>query len=75
VLAQKRGEFAERFDQTHSVERAVRVGSVGQIIKPRSLRPFLIDAVQRGMRRMGQPVGVGTGERDGHTRVAQSTAR
>jgi acetyl-CoA carboxylase carboxyltransferase component len=74
VLAQKRGEFAERFDQTHSVERAVRVGSVSQIIEPRSLRPFLIDAVQRGMRRMGQPVDVDTGESDGHARVAQSTA-
>ena len=34
VLAQKRGAFAERFDQIHSVERAVKVGSVSTIISP-----------------------------------------
>ncbi len=49
VLAQKRGEFADRFDAVHSVERAVRVGSVSRIITPDSLRPFLIEAVERGM--------------------------
>ncbi len=51
VLAQKRGEFAERFDRVHSVERAVEVGSVHSIIKASELRPYLIDAVQRGMER------------------------
>jgi acetyl-CoA carboxylase carboxyltransferase component len=55
VLAQKRGEFAERFDAVHSVERAVRVGSISQIIAPTSLRSFLIEAVQRGMRRAVDP--------------------
>ena len=54
VLAQKRGEFAERFDAVHSVERAVLVGSVSQIIAPASLRPFLIDAVERGMRQAAE---------------------
>ncbi len=49
VVAQKRGEFAERFDQVHSVERAVHVGSVSRIIRPSSLRPFLIQAVRRGI--------------------------
>jgi acetyl/propionyl-CoA carboxylase alpha subunit/acetyl-CoA carboxylase carboxyltransferase component len=49
VLAQKRGQFAERFDQVHSVERAVEVGSVRSIINAQTLRPFLIEAVQRGM--------------------------
>ena len=51
VLAQKRGEFADRFDAIHSVERAVEVGSVSRIIKPGSTRAFLIEAVERGMRR------------------------
>ena len=49
VLAQKRGEFAERFDHVHSVERAVQMGSVSRIVKASALRPFLIEAVQRGM--------------------------
>jgi acetyl-CoA carboxylase carboxyltransferase component len=51
VLAQKRKEFADRFDATHSVERAVRMGSVSSIVEPARLRPFLIEAVERGMRR------------------------
>ena len=51
VLAQKRGEFAAQFDAAHSVERAVRMGSVSRIVAPASLRLFLIDAVERGMRR------------------------
>jgi len=51
VLAQKRGEFAERFDAVHSIERAVQVGSVTSIVAPAQLRRFLIDAVQRGMKR------------------------
>ncbi len=56
VLACKRGEFAAQFDAVHSVERAVRMGSVGRTVAPSSLRPFLIEAVERGMRRvLGQP--------------------
>ena len=51
VLAQKRGEFAERFDAVHSVERAVEVGSVSRIISLDSMRGFLIEAVERGMER------------------------
>ena len=51
VLAEKRGEFAAKFDAAHSVERAVRMGSVSRIVAPASLRPYLIDAVERGMRR------------------------
>src|SRR5581483_10585207 len=50
VLAQKRGEFAERFDTVHSVERAVQVGSVRRIIALPALRRELIAAVERGMR-------------------------
>jgi acetyl-CoA carboxylase carboxyltransferase component len=51
VLAEKRGEFAAHFDAVHDVERAVRMGSVSRIVAAASLRPFLIDAVERGMRR------------------------
>ena len=71
VLAEKRGEFAAEFDAAHSVERAVRVGSVRRIIAPETLRPYLIDAVERGMRdakdRSGSP--------DGHGELASPLAR
>jgi acetyl-CoA carboxylase carboxyltransferase component/biotin carboxyl carrier protein len=55
VLAEKRREFAERFDQTHSIERAVRVGSVNSVVELPSLRAHLIDAVERGIRRADPP--------------------
>jgi hypothetical protein len=45
------GELAARFDSIHSVERAREMGSVREIIPSAEMRPFLIDAVQRGMRR------------------------
>jgi acetyl-CoA carboxylase carboxyltransferase component len=51
VRAEKMGEFAARFDAAHSVERAVRVGSVDSIVEPAALRAFLIEAVERGVRR------------------------
>ena len=48
---EKLGELAAEFDRVHSVERALAMGSVSRIIPPASLRPYLIDAVERGMRR------------------------
>ena len=51
VRNQKLGEVAEEFDRVHSVERAKRVGSVHEIIPPERLRPYLIEAVERGIRR------------------------
>jgi len=51
VLAQKQREFAERFDGVHSVERAVRMGSINAIVEPSSLRRSLIEAVERGISR------------------------
>jgi purine nucleoside permease len=51
VLSEKRGELAAEFDATHSVERAVRVGSVHSLIEPGALRPYLVDAVERGIER------------------------
>jgi acetyl/propionyl-CoA carboxylase alpha subunit/acetyl-CoA carboxylase carboxyltransferase component len=55
VRAEKLGQFAAEFDAIHSIERAVEVGSVERIIRASDLRPYLIDAVERGMRRtLGQ---------------------
>jgi acetyl/propionyl-CoA carboxylase alpha subunit/acetyl-CoA carboxylase carboxyltransferase component len=51
VRSEKLGEFASEFDSIHSIERAVEVGSVERIVAPSHLRPYLIDAVERGMRR------------------------
>jgi acetyl-CoA carboxylase carboxyltransferase component len=67
VRAEKMGEFAARFDAAHSVERAVRMGSVSAIVDPAALRPFLIEAVERGMRRTEAQ------ESDGH-RLAHPVA-
>ena len=49
--ADKLGEMADEFDRVHSIERARGVGSVDAIVPAARLRPYLIDAVQRGMRR------------------------
>ena len=49
VRSEKLGEVAAEFDGVHSVQRALAVGSVDRIIPARELRPYLIDAVQRGM--------------------------
>jgi hypothetical protein len=51
VRSEKLGELAAEFDAIHSVERAVEVGSVDRIVPASELRPVLIDAVERGMRR------------------------
>jgi acetyl-CoA carboxylase carboxyltransferase component len=49
VRAEKVGELAFEFDHEHSVHRALRVGSLHRILPPRDLRPYLVDAVERGM--------------------------
>ncbi len=51
VRAEKVGEMAEEFDREHSVQRALRVGSLHKIIPARTLRPYLIDALERGVAR------------------------
>ena len=48
---EKLGEVAAEFDSVHTVQRAQRMGSVHRIISARTLRPYLIDAVDRGMQR------------------------
>ena len=50
VRSQKLGEVADQFDAVHSVRRAQRVGSVDRIIPVARMRPYLIDAVERGIR-------------------------
>ena len=65
VRSRKLGEFAAEFDALHSIERAVEVGSVERIVNPRDLRPYLIDAVQRGMRRTLDGLSAGNGHRGG----------
>ena len=52
VHAEKQGELAAEFDSVHSVERAVEMGSVSSIIPPAELRPYLIEAIERGMQRI-----------------------
>ncbi|MGM0818442.1 MAG: hypothetical protein ACQETV_03520, partial [Actinomycetota bacterium] len=51
VRAERIGEVAAEFDAVHSIERAKEVGSVHAIIPPGALRPYLIDAVTRGIAR------------------------
>jgi acetyl/propionyl-CoA carboxylase alpha subunit/acetyl-CoA carboxylase carboxyltransferase component len=51
VHAEKLGQVADEFDRVHSIERAHQVGSVQAIVPPARLRPYLIDAVRRGMQR------------------------
>jgi acetyl-CoA carboxylase carboxyltransferase component len=49
VRSEKLGEVADEFDHVHSVQRAQRVGSVHHILPPVRLRPYLIEAIERGM--------------------------
>jgi acetyl-CoA carboxylase carboxyltransferase component len=51
VRSEKLGEVAAEFDQVHSVERALEVGSVRILIPAARLRPALIEAVERGIGR------------------------
>ncbi len=51
VRSVKLGEVADEFEQIHNIERALAVGSVHKIIPARELRPYLIGAVERGLRR------------------------
>jgi acetyl-CoA carboxylase carboxyltransferase component len=49
VRSEKLGDVAGEFDGVHTVQRAQRVGSVHRIIPAASLRPYLVDAVERGI--------------------------
>ncbi len=49
VRSEKLGEVAAEFDGIHSIDRAVKVGSVDAVINARELRPRLVEAVERGL--------------------------
>jgi acetyl/propionyl-CoA carboxylase alpha subunit/acetyl-CoA carboxylase carboxyltransferase component len=51
VRSEKMGELAAKFDAIHSIQRAVAVGSVTGIVAAESLRPYLVEAIERGMRK------------------------
>ena len=51
VRSDKLGEVAAEFEAVHTVERALRVGSVHAIIPAAELRPRIAEAVERGMAR------------------------
>jgi acetyl-CoA carboxylase carboxyltransferase component/pyruvate/2-oxoglutarate dehydrogenase complex dihydrolipoamide acyltransferase (E2) component len=55
VRSERLGEVAAEYDQVHSIFRAREKGSVDRIIAPRDLRPYLIDAVERGLARCDVP--------------------
>jgi acetyl/propionyl-CoA carboxylase alpha subunit/acetyl-CoA carboxylase carboxyltransferase component len=55
VHSEKLGEVASEFDRVHSVQRALDVGALHYIIPPGNLRPYLIHAVERGIRKIEGP--------------------
>ncbi len=61
VRNEKMGELAAKFDRIHSIERAVEVGSVSGIVAAESLRPYLVDAIERGMRKIAGEIPMVTG--------------
>ena len=55
IHSEKLGEMAAEFDRVHSVQRALDVGALNYIIPPANLRPYLIQAVERGIARVEEP--------------------
>ena len=51
VRSEKLGEVAHEFDAVHTIERAQRVGSVDRISPAAELRPYVVDALSRGIAR------------------------
>jgi acetyl-CoA carboxylase carboxyltransferase component len=51
VRSEMLGVVADEFDSVHTVERALRVGSVDRIIAARDLRPYIIRALESKMAR------------------------
>jgi acetyl-CoA carboxylase carboxyltransferase component len=54
VRSEKLGQVADEFDAIHTIQRARRVGSVDRIIPAAELRPYLVDALERGMARVAE---------------------
>jgi acetyl/propionyl-CoA carboxylase alpha subunit/acetyl-CoA carboxylase carboxyltransferase component len=53
VHTEKLDEVATEFDTIHNIERALKVGSLQRIISAADLRPYLVEAIERGIRRGG----------------------
>ncbi len=68
VHSEKLGEMAEEFDRVHSVHRALKVGALNDILPPASLRPYLINAVERGMSKTESGVLADRGQEPGAKR-------
>jgi acetyl/propionyl-CoA carboxylase alpha subunit/acetyl-CoA carboxylase carboxyltransferase component len=51
VRSEKLGEVADEFDQIHSIQRALETGSLDRIVPVATLRPTLIEALERRMAR------------------------
>ncbi|HYN40657.1 MAG TPA: carboxyl transferase domain-containing protein [Thermoanaerobaculia bacterium] len=49
VRSEKLGQVADEFDGIHSVQRALAVGSLDRILPAAELRPYLVDAIERGL--------------------------
>jgi len=49
VRNEKLGDVAAEFDAIHSIRRALEVGSVDRIISAEELRPYIANALERGM--------------------------
>jgi acetyl-CoA carboxylase carboxyltransferase component len=55
IHSEKLGEVANEFDRVHSVQRALKVGALHEIIPPANLRPYLIHAVEDAVGKKEQP--------------------
>jgi acetyl-CoA carboxylase carboxyltransferase component len=55
VRSERLGEVADEFDQVHTIQRALAVGSVDRIIPAAELRPYVVDALERGLARSFAP--------------------
>jgi acetyl-CoA carboxylase carboxyltransferase component len=64
VHSEKLGEMASEFDRVHSVQRALDVGALNYIIPAANLRPYLINAVERGIGREEKSAKSGTRKKD-----------
>jgi acetyl-CoA carboxylase carboxyltransferase component/biotin carboxyl carrier protein len=51
IHSEKLGDVASEFDKIHSVHRALQVGALNKILPASNLRPYLVDAVERGMQK------------------------
>ena len=49
VRAEKLGQVAAEFDAVHNIHRAVKVGSVDEVISAAELRPKIIAAIEKGL--------------------------